>query len=418
MINRPKGTYDIFGEDAFYWHYFEEAAHESARVFGFTELRTPIFERTELFVRSVGDETDIVQKEMYTFLDKGNRSISLRPEGTAAVIRAYVENSIASQGLPQKFYYMGPMFRYERPQAGRTRQFEQFGAEIIGADSPAADVEAIWLSLFLLEKLRLNNYELHINYLGNAQDRENYKKALKEYYAPYLENLCSDCKKRFEKNILRLLDCKIDIELKKNAPKITDYLSEESARHFESVKSQLERLRIPYTHNTNLVRGLDYYTGTVFEVKHPFKNTVFDVLGGGRYDDVVKELGGKQTSAVGFACGIGRIIEIMKAENIDFDFKPVSEVYILSMGEEAVEESEKIASFLRQRGISVERDLMSRNMKAQLKYASKCGSKFVIIIGEDELEKEVYIVKDMETGIQTSVDSSWIENYILDKLDE
>ncbi len=416
MISRPKGTYDIYGEDMLYWHFFEEAAHEAARVFGFTELRTPIFERTELFVRSVGDGTDIVQKEMYTFLDKGNRSISLRPEGTAAIIRAYVENSIANEGLPQKFYYMGPMFRYERPQAGRTRQFEQFGAEIIGSGTPSADVETIWLSLYLLEKLHLNNYELHINYLGNSEDRENYKNALKEYYSGHLDELCPDCKNRFEKNVLRLLDCKLDVELKKEAPVITDYLCAESSEHFNKVKQQLERLRIPYTHNTNLVRGLDYYTGTVFEVKHPFKDTVFDVLGGGRYDGVVRELGGKQTPAVGFACGIGRIVEIMKAEEVDLELKPVCQIYILSMGDEAEEEAEKIASFLRQRGISVERDLMNRNMKSQLKYASKCGAKLVIIIGEEELDKEVYMVKDMETGNQTSVDKSWIENYILDKM--
>lgn len=420
MINRPKGTYDIFDDEMVFWDFFEENAKKSARVFGFGEIRTPVMEMTELFIRSVGDETDIVQKEMYTFEDKGGRSLTLRPEGTAPAIRAYIENSMMSQGLPKKIFYIGPMFRYERPQAGRQRQFHQFGAEIIGSSTPDADTEIIWLSIFLLKQLFLDNFTLQINHLGCFSDREKYKNALKEYYTSRYEEICPDCKRRSEKNILRVLDCKMDqcAPVKKNAPKIVDYLCKECSNHFEKTKKGLKELGIDYNVNPMLVRGLDYYTGMVFEVKYPFENSTLDILGGGRYDNVVKELGGKETPSVGFACGIERIINVIKSEKVEIPLRGNYDVYILSMGEAAEVEALKIADFLRRRGVSVERDLMSRNLGNQLKFASKSGAKFTVLIGENEIENEVYIVKDMESGVQTTVESSWIENYILEKLEE
>jgi histidyl-tRNA synthetase len=418
LINRPKGTYDIVGDIVPYWHHFEQVARDAARIFGFEEIRTPILERTELFKRSVGDDTDIVQKEMYTFDDKGGRSMTMRPEGTAAVIRAFLENRLTGEGLPQKLFYMGPMFRYERPQVGRFRQFHQFGIELIGSSSAKSDAEVIWQSKYLLERLNLNNATIHLNHLGCTQDRERYKEALREYYGDKKEHLCDDCQRRFDTNVLRLLDCKKDIEFKKNAPIITDYLCDDCADQYADLKKELDELSIKYNENPFLVRGLDYYTGMVFEVKYPYKDTVFDVLGGGRYDGVVAELGGKNTPAVGYACGIERLLSIMQEEDVDISRKPLSEVYVLGMCDAAEPYIIKIVKFLRRKGISVERDIMGRSLKAQMKYASKLGARFTVIIGENEIDNGVYIVKDMETGQQTNVENSWIENYILDRLEE
>jgi len=420
LIHRPKGTYDLFGDSIPYWHHFERKANETARLFGFSEIRTPILERTELFVRGVGDDTDIVKKEMYTFDDKGKRSMTMRPEGTAPVIRAFIENAMINQGLPQKMYYIGPMFRYERPQAGRQRQFHQFGVEIIGSSDPNSDVETIWNANYLLDSLCLHNATIHINHLGCKKDRENYKNALKDYYSKHFDSLCDDCKRRYDTNILRLLDCKKkhDIELKKDAPKLIDYLCDECSQKYDTVKLQLKELNIDYFEDSFLVRGLDYYTGMVFEIKHPYQDTELDILGGGRYDDIIGELGGKKTPAVGYACGIERILAIMQEEDVLIAPPLISQVYVLSITKEAERHALRIVEFLRKRGISVERDLMGRSLKSQMKYASKINCRFTVIIGEDEIEKGVFIVKNMKTGNQTSVESSWIENYLLDKLDQ
>jgi len=420
LIKRPKGTYDILGEDVPYWHHFENKAKESARVFGFEEIRTPVLERTELFKRSVGDETDIVQKEMYTFDDKGNRSMTMRPEGTAPVVRAFLENNLMSLGLPHKVFYMGPMFRYEKPQTGRYRQFHQFGVEIIGSSSSKADAEIIWQAKYLIESLHLHNYHVHINHLGCSSDRMNYKKALKEYYQSHYDSLCEDCKIRFDKNIMRLLDCKNsqDAVLREKAPKITDYLCDPCAEEYLTLKKQLKQLSVHFEENPFLVRGLDYYTGMVFEVKYPYNDIVLDILGGGRYDYVISELGGKDIPAVGYACGIERILSIMKEEEVEIKVEPLSEIFVLGMCDEAETYVLRIVRFLRRKGISVEHDLMGRSLKSQMKYASKIGAKFTIIIGNEEINNGIYVVKDMETGNQTSVESSWIENYIMDKLEE
>ena len=336
LINRPKGTYDIIGEDVPFWHHFENKAKESARVFGFGEIRTPILERTELFKRSVGNETDIVQKEMYTFDDKGKRSMTMRPEGTASVIRAFLENNLMSLGLPQKVFYMGPMFRYEKPQTGRYRQFHQFGVEIIGSASSKSDTEIIWQAKYLIESLHLHNYKFHLNHLGCSEDRKKYKDALKEYYQKHYDSLCEDCKIRFDNNILRLLDCKKpqDEKLKEKAPKMTEFLCDQCSTEYQDIKRQLNQLSIVFEENPFLVRGLDYYTGMVFEVKYPYADTVLDILGGGRYDHVISELGGKDIPAVGYACGIERILAIMKEEEVEIKIKPISEIFVLGMCED------------------------------------------------------------------------------------
>ncbi|MGB4201776.1 MAG: histidine--tRNA ligase [Thermotogota bacterium] len=418
MINRPKGTNDIYGEEIEYWQSFEKAARKVAGVFGFQEIRTPIFEMAELFIRSVGDETDIVQKEMYTFEDKAHRLLCLRPEGTAPVVRSFIENNMASDGLPKQVYYMGPMFRYERPQAGRQRQFHQFGAELIGSSSPLADAEMIWMSIFLLEELRLHRYTLQVNMLGCQNDREAYKAALKEHYRDKLDAICPDCRRRYETNALRLLDCKVEgcQAIKEGAPILTDFLCPECQNHKRQVSQILAQYNIDATWNPRLVRGLDYYTGIVFEVKYPFKETVFDLLGGGRYDQVIEQLGGSATPSVGFACGIERMVATMREEKAIEEPASLCQVFVLSIGEEAKRESLKITDFLRKRGISVQHDLMGRNIRNQLKYADKQRALYTIIIGEDELDKGVYLVKEMDTGDQIEVDSFWVENYILEKL--
>jgi histidyl-tRNA synthetase len=355
---------------------------------------------------------------MYTFEDKGHRTLCLRPEGTASVIRSFIENGIASAGLPGQFYYIGPMFRYERPQAGRQRQFHQFGAELIGSATPYADAEVIWLSLFLLEELRLHRYELHLNTLGCISDREAYKTALKEYYADKIDTMCPDCQRRYKTNVLRLLDCKVEscLPVKEKAPVFKDYLCHECVQHFDKIQQILQEIGINPVLNPRLVRGLDYYTGMVYEVKYPYKETVFDILGGGRYDHVIEELGGNATPAVGFACGIERMVAIMREEKTMGEKAPECQVFVLAIGDKAKTEALKITDFLRKRGISVQHDLMGRNIRNQLKSADKQKALYTIIIGEDELDKGVFLVKEMESGDQIEVESSWIENYILEKL--
>ena len=325
---------------------------------------------------------------------------------------------MASDGLPKQVYYMGPMFRYERPQAGRQRQFHRFGAELIGSSSPLADAEMIWMSIFLLEELRLHRYTLQVNMLGCQNDREAYKAALKEHYRDKLDAICPDCRRRYETNALRLLDCKVEgcQTIKEGAPILTDFLCPECQNHKRQVSQILAQYNIDATWNPRLVRGLDYYTGIVFEVKYPFKETVFDLLGGGRYDQVIEQLGGSATPSVGFACGIERMVATMREEKAIEEPASLCQVFVLSIGEEAKRESLKITDFLRKRGISVQHDLMGRNIRNQLKYADKQRALYTIIIGEDELDKGVYLVKEMDTGDQIEVESFWVENYILEKL--
>lgn len=420
MISKPKGTADIFGDELKYWYFVEDTFRRITQLYNYHEIRTPVFEATELFLRGVGEETDIVQKQMYTFEDKGRRSLTLRPEGTAPVMRAYIENSLVKNGLPQKFSYLGPVFRYEKPQAGRMRQFHQFGVELIGSPHAVADFEVIKLAIDILDALNLHDYKLYIGNIGCKNCRPKFRKALKDYYQPKLDLLCSDCQKRFDTNILRLLDCKDEKckPFQKDAPKTFDYLCEDCKEHFDELLSYLEGLNVSYELDGHLVRGLDYYTKTVFEIKHSSLGAQDTIIGGGRYDGLIEELGGKVTPSIGFAGGIERIILALKNENVTVPELKKCQVYIAVLSESARIFSLKLSQNLRDRGIVVEMDLMKRNIRNQMKYADRLGAKYVLIIGDDELEKGVLTIRDMETGQQVEVDEKWIENYIVEKFEE
>ncbi|MEN3041696.1 MAG: histidine--tRNA ligase [Fervidobacterium sp.] len=419
MYQKIKGTEDLYGEQMKYWYWIEEKSRNLARMYGYGEIRTPIFEETKLFIRSVGQDTDIVQKEMYTFEDKGGRSITLRPEGTAPVVRAFLENGMIAQGLPQKYFYIGPMFRYERPQSGRQRQFHQFGAEIFGSSSAMADAELIIFVDHLLKELGLVDYEIYINSLGDTQDRAKYKEALRKYYSKNLDNLCDDCKIRYEKNILRLLDCKVDVEYAKDAPKIVDYLGEDSKKHYEELKTMLDFLGVNYVEQPRLVRGLDYYNRTVFEVHHNKLGAMSAIAGGGRYDGLIKELGGKEVPALGFAAGIERLILALKTENVQVDEIRTNLVYIAHLGGDEVKaEALRLAELLRREGIPTGLELTERNLGAQLKHAARIGARFTLIIGENELERDVVVVKNMENGQQVEFERSFVVSGIKDMIAE
>ncbi|MCX7654003.1 MAG: histidine--tRNA ligase [Fervidobacterium sp.] len=419
MYQKIKGTEDLYGEQMKYWYWIEEKSRNLARMYGYGEIRTPIFEETKLFIRSVGQDTDIVQKEMYTFEDKGGRSITLRPEGTAPVVRAFLENGMIAQGLPQKYFYIGPMFRYERPQSGRQRQFHQFGAEIFGTSSAIADAELIIFVDHLLKELGLVDYEIYINSLGDMQDRANYKEALRKYYSKNLDNLCDDCKVRYERNILRLLDCKVDVEYAKDAPKIVDYLGEDSKKHYEELKTMLDFLGVNYVEQPRLVRGLDYYNRTVFEVHHNKLGAMSAIAGGGRYDGLIKELGGKEVPALGFAAGIERLILALKVENVQVNEIITNLVYIAHLGGDQVKaEALRLAELLRREGIPTGLELTERNLGAQLKHAARIGARFTLIIGENELERDVVVVKNMENGQQVEFEKSFVVSGIKDMIAE
>ena len=408
MINIPKGTKDMLPEEAYKWHYVENTAREVASLYGFKEIRTPIFEHTELFLRGVGETTDIVTKEMYTFEDKGNRSITLKPEGTAGVVRSYIENALDQVVLPMKAYYISPIFRYERPQNGRLREHHQFGVEMFGAEGPEADGEIISLANTLLKKVGLTQIRLYINSIGCPECRKNYNKALMEYIGSNLDKMCNQCKERFNKNPLRILDCKEEgcKAITANAPKVTDYLCEDCKAHFEGVKANLDARGIKYEVNPQIVRGLDYYTRTVFEFVSTDIGAQGTVCGGGRYNGLVAQLGGKDTPAVGFGCGLERLILVLENTNSLKAEKEISKIYIASMGENAKAKATQIVDNLRSCGIKAETDLMNRSVKAQMKYANKIGVEYVVVIGDSELESGVVEIKDManSTSEQIKID--------------
>ena len=416
MINRIKGTQDIAFEDIEYWQYIEQAVRNITFRYAYNEIRTPIFEATELFKRSVGESTDVVQKEMYTFDDKGGRSITLRPEGTASVARAFIENSFINLGSPVKLFYMGPMFRYEKPQAGRLRQFHQFGAEILGSASPMADFEIIELAYEFLKEVKINKTRLFINSIGCPSCRARYREALREYFRDKVDGMCEDCRRRFDSNVLRLLDCKIDREQSENAPNILEYLDEECRKHFEDLKWYLERVRIDYEIDPHLVRGLDYYSRTAFEIRSPSLGSQDQIVGGGRYDGLVEVIGGKSCPAVGFAIGMERIVMLLKAEKVNIPTDRNSEVAILATGREESLRGFEYARRLRKAGISTYVDVMERNMRNQMKHAARIGAKISVIIGDEELEKDLVTVKIMMDGSQYQVDGDYMVDYIIDKL--
>ncbi len=401
MIKTVKGCKDIYGEDVEIFRSVEKVLRGTAKTFGFKEIIPPVLEYSELFERSVGEGTDIVEKEMYTFTDKGGRSITLRPEMTASVARAYVEHHFETLPSPLKLFYIGPCFRYEKPQKGRYREFYQFGVEVLGDESPLLDAEVISLAYKIAEKLGLKNLKVRLNSIGCKNCRPQYKKALQEALKPHYDELCEDCKRRFYTNPLRILDCKKEKpELKESLPKITDYLCEECKEHFEKVKKYLDMMNIPYELDNTLVRGLDYYTKTVFEVVSEHLGAQNAILGGGRYNYLIEELGGRHTPGLGFAIGMERLVEVVKAQGVELPREKV--VYVAYMdGLEG--EAFRAADLLRNAGFTVLVDPKGGSVGKQLKRASKKGARFAVIIGEEEAEKGTVQLKDMEKKEQKEV---------------
>ncbi len=420
MIQAPKGTKDILPKDVYLWHHIEDAARKTAEAYAFKEIRTPVFEHTELFVRGVGDTTDIVNKEMYTFLDKGGRSITLRPEGTAGVARAFIENGLVSGALPAKMYYFISAFRYERPQAGRLREFHQFGCELYGAASPAADAEVISLADTFLRSLGLKEVSLRLNSIGCKHCRAAYHAALKEYFRPHLSEMCADCNARFEKNPMRMLDCKEEKcrMVTAGAPKILDFLCDDCKQHFEEVKRLLDETGIEYTVDPGIVRGLDYYSRTVFEFVTKAAGAQGTVLGGGRYDTLLEQMGTKPLPAVGFAVGMERLLMVIAAENAPVPQEKGVTCYLAGMDGETRKKAFTLATELRRAGISAETDLMDRSLKAQFKYADKKGARFVAVIGEEELAAGEAQVKDLTASTSERVKFEELCTYLKKKTEE
>ncbi|WP_458863093.1 histidine--tRNA ligase [Acidaminobacterium chupaoyuni] len=404
-IQRPKGTADVTPSEVHIWHYTEALLRETARRFGFQEIRFPTFEHTELFIRGVGDTTDVVQKEMYTFEDKGGRSITLRPEGTASVVRSYIENSLYAQGAPFKCYYIAPNFRYEKPQAGRLREHHQFGVECFGAQGFEADAEIISLAYSFLKQLGIDSV-VRINSIGCPNCRPTYQKALKEYFEQYREELCDTCKERLEKNPLRILDCKSEIchKLALDAPHSVDYLCDDCHDHFEGLKRALTDMGIPFEVDTGIVRGLDYYTKTVFEFIGTGLGAQSTVCGGGRYDGLVSQLGGPETPGIGFGCGLERLIAVAQASGFVFPAAPAPDLFVVSADEEGSRMAQTLTFALRGQGFAAERDLCGRSVKAQMKHADRLGARFTMVLGASECESGQAVLKNMSTREQITVE--------------
>ena len=400
LTKAPRGTGDVLPAQSYRWQYIEKTALDVARSFGYRELRTPVFEHTELFHRSVGETTDVVQKEMYTFEDKGGRSITLRPEGTAGAARCLLEHSLNNEALPVKVAYLTSCYRYEKPQAGRLREFHQFGVECFGAAQPAADAEVIALAKTLLDTLQVTGVSLHINSIGCPTCRAEYHKALKAYFESKAGDLCETCHGRLERNPMRILDCKSPVcsAIAADAPVMIDFLCDDCRNHFEAVKGCLDAAGIEYTLDTRIVRGLDYYTRTVFEFVSDALGAQAVVCGGGRYDGLIEELGGPHTPSLGFGLGLERLLMVMDAVGAPFPEEERCEVYLAPMGEAAVRRCFEIAVGLRQGGMAAETDLVGRGLKAQMKYADKIGARYVIVVGDNELATGRVQLKDMATG--------------------
>lgn len=405
LTKAPRGTKDIVPSESYKWEYLETMFKEICKNFGYSEIRTPIFEHTELFERGVGETTDVVQKEMYTFLDKGERSITLKPEGTSSVVRAFVENKIYTESQPTKVYYATPCFRYERPEAGRLRQFHQFGVEAFGSDEASLDVEVMNLVSTFFKKLGLKNIELHINSIGCPTCRQAYNEKLREYLSSKVDSLCGTCKSRYDKNPMRILDCKVEScgEKTKDAPLMIDNLCEGCEEHFTKVKDYLELAEVEYVVDPKIVRGLDYYTKTAFEFISKDIGSQGTVSGGGRYDGLVSELGGPSTPSVGFGMGIERLLLTLESNGIEIPKQDSIDLFIVSMGDEAHRLAFKLLSKLRLNGISADKDYLNRGIKPQFKYANKLNAKYTVVIGDSEIEKNIVSLKDMESGEQKEI---------------
>ena len=417
MIKMPRGTQDILPQDSAKWRYIENRLHTLMELYNYKEIRTPIFESTELFARGVGDSTDVVQKEMYTFKDKGDRSLTLRPEGTAAVVRSYIEHKMQGEpNQPIKLYYNGPMFRYERKQKGRYRQFNQFGVEAIGAENPSIDAEILAMVMHIYESFGLKHLKLVINSIGDSESRKEYNEALVKHFEPVIDTFCSDCQSRLHTNPMRILDCKIDRdkEAVKNAPRITDYLNNDSKSYYEQVKLHLDNLNISYVEDPNLVRGLDYYTHTAFElmIDNPeYDGAITTLCGGGRYNGLLQLLDGPDETGIGFALSIERLLMALDEEGISLDVSEDFDLFVVTMGEDADRYAVKLINDLRRNGIKVDKDYLNRKIKGQMKQADRLNDKYTVVIGDQELENNEIGVKNMISGESENVQLDELVNY-------
>ncbi|MCI9585720.1 MAG: histidine--tRNA ligase [Bacilli bacterium] len=422
MIQKPKGTYDIYGDKSSQILFLRKLITSLMDKYNYKYVQTPIFESSELFHRGVGETTDIVSKETYDFKDRGNRDLTLRPEGTAGLVRCLIENKLYIDANPLKTWYFGSMFRYERPQSGRNREFSQFGVETFGSNDPMMDAEVISIIVNLFKLLGLKGIKVNINTLGDMESRMTYRSALLDYFKPYLDDLCDDCKSRYSKNPLRILDCKVDSgnEIMKNAPKMSDYLNEASKEHFDKVKEYLESMGIEYVVCDTLVRGLDYYTHTVFEVTSEVEGFGSqNVLGaGGRYDNLVKTIGGPDIPGVGFAVGIERLLLALEAEGINVSEDNGIDVYLFAMSTDYKRYMFELANTLRVNGFNVDLDYSGRNIKNNFKHADKLGAKFVVLIGKDEVESNILTIKNNETKEEYKVKLEDITLFLDEKLSE
>ena len=419
MIKIPRGTQDILPEDSAKWRYIENKLDGLMELYNYKEIRTPIFESTELFARGVGDSTDVVQKEMYTFKDKGERSLTLRPEGTAAVVRSYIEHKMqGNPNQPVKLYYNGPMFRYERKQKGRYRQFNQFGVEAIGAENPSMDAEVLAMVMHIYESFGLKHLKLVINSIGDSESRKEYNDALVKHFEPVIDTFCSDCQSRLHTNPMRILDCKVDKdkEAVKNALRITDYLNDESKTYYEEVKKHLDVLNISYVEDPNLVRGLDYYTHTAFELMMDNPNydgAITTLCGGGRYNGLLQLLGGPEETGIGFALSIERLLLALEEESISLDVEEELDLFIVTMGQEADNYAVKLLNKLRKNNIKADKDYLNRKIKGQMKQADRLNANYTIVIGDQELENNAINVKDMVTGESEKIQLDQLVNYFI-----
>lgn len=417
MIKMPRGTQDILPQDSAKWRYIENRLHTLMELYNYKEIRTPIFESTELFARGMGDSTDVVQKEMYTFKDKGDRSLTLRPEGTAAVVRSYIEHKMQGDpNQPIKLYYNGPMFRYERKQKGRYRQFNQFGVEAIGAENPSIDAEILAMVMHIYESFGLKHLKLVINSIGDSESRKEYNEALVKHFEPVIDTFCSDCQSRLHTNPMRILDCKIDRdkEAVKNAPRITDYLNNDSKSYYEQVKLHLDNLNISYVEDPNLVRGLDYYTHTAFElmIDNPeYDGAITTLCGGGRYNGLLQLLDGPDETGIGFALSIERLLMALDEEGISLDVSEDFDLFVVTMGEDADRYAVKLINDLRRNGIKVDKDYLNRKIKGQMKQADRLNAKYTVVIGDQELENNEIGVKNMISGETENVQLDELLNY-------
>lgn len=415
LTKSPRGTKDILPSEVYKWQYIENIIREICDHFGYREIRTPEFEHTTLFERGVGDTTDIVQKEMYSFQDKGGRDITLKPEGTASVVRAFIENKLYADAQPTKLYYMTPAFRYERPQAGRLRIHHQFGVEVFGSKHPSIDAEVISIAMAVYEKLDIKNLELHINSVGCSTCREEYNKRLKEFLSTKLSSLCHTCNERYEKNPMRILDCKVESCQKEleDIPLMIDYLCEECSVHFKKVQDYLQQLNMNFIIDPKIVRGLDYYTKTAFEIITNEIGAKGTVCGGGRYDGLIQEIGGPPTPGIGFGMGLERLLLSLENQNIRIPTPKGLDVFMATLGGEADKKALEIIYKLRKIGIRAEKDYMERSLKAQLKYANKINANYVVIVGKEEILKDSAILKNMKTSEQKEINLSTINESLM-----